>query len=70
MTIASLLGGACGLILIFRRVPVDFEIVLLALLVELNVHVVDDLLICPALEGDHLTKVIEAYEIKVVSLAI
>lgn len=70
VTIASLLGGTCGLVLVFRRIPVDFEIVLLALLVELDIHVVDDLLICPALEGDHLPKVIEAWQGKVINRTI
>ncbi len=52
--------------LVLGGIPVDFQVVLLALLVERFVHLVHDNLVGPALERDHLAEVIKAFKFAVV----
>ena len=61
MTIPFLLSRVHRLKLIFRSVPVNFQILRFALRVKVFVHLVDDFLICASLEGDHLAEVVKAY---------
>lgn len=61
MAIPFLRSSAHRYNLVLCGIPVDFQVVLLAFLVECFVHLVHDHLVGATLERDHLPKVVEAF---------
>jgi hypothetical protein len=47
--------------LILGSVPINSQILLLSFRIEVFVHLMNDMLISPSLEGYHLAKVIETF---------
>ena len=61
MTVSFLHSSAQGFTLIFCSIPIHQQVGMLAIGIEILVHLVYDFFIGTALEGDHFTLVIESY---------